>query len=397
MSLRSKILKALLGAAAGAMLATAPGALGPPATPSSVLPPGGGLALIDTSDSVFLLLDHQSGLFQTVKDVSVTELRNNTVMLAKLATLLKIPVITTASEPNGPNGPLMPEIHQFAPHAVYVGRKGEVNAWDNEDFVKAVRATGKKTLRSMRKIIGSLFQSLDGVIQAPGGPEEDQTGFAHGGWVFPYFDDARAEPMGRLLGGSYELLLGRRTYEIFAAYWPHNGDQPIGATFNAVRKHVATSSDRPLTWNNSPRLLGEPAAAVARLKASDGSDLLIQGSSMLYQALLPAGLVDQLAFDHLPGHAWPRQALVFGLPATARSWTLVEQAHSPKGVHFASFARGEEVRTGSFATKPRAKTSLRSVSVKRRVVGEPAALRPALQQLHVKVLFALGRTRPRSR
>jgi hypothetical protein len=117
----------------------------------------------------------------------------------------------------------------------------------------------------MRKIIGSLFQSLDGVIQAPGGPEEDQTGFAHGGWVFPYFDDSLDEPMGRLLGGSYELLLGRRTYEIFAAYWPHNGDQPIGQTFNAVRKHVVTSSDRPLTWNNSQRLVGDPADAVARL------------------------------------------------------------------------------------------------------------------------------------
>ena len=112
----------------------------------SVLPTGGGAALLDTSDSVLLLLDHQAGLFQTVKDISVAELRANTTMLAKLATLLKIPVITTASEPNGPNGPLMPEIHQFAPHAVYVGRKGEVNAWDNEDFVKTVRATGRKTL-----------------------------------------------------------------------------------------------------------------------------------------------------------------------------------------------------------------------------------------------------------
>jgi nicotinamidase-related amidase len=113
---------------------------------SSVLPSGGGQALIDPSDTVILLLDHQAGLFQTVKDISVAELRANTVMLAKLATLLKIPVITTASEPNGPNGPLMPEIHQSAPHAVYVPRKGEVNAWDNEDFVKTVRATGRKTL-----------------------------------------------------------------------------------------------------------------------------------------------------------------------------------------------------------------------------------------------------------
>ena len=113
---------------------------------SSVLPTGGGAALLDPSDTVILLLDHQTGLFQTVKDISVAELRANTIMLAKLATLLKIPVIVTASEPNGPNGPLMPEIQQFAPHAVYVPRKGEVNAWDNEDFVKAVRATGKKTL-----------------------------------------------------------------------------------------------------------------------------------------------------------------------------------------------------------------------------------------------------------
>jgi hypothetical protein len=111
----------------------------PSAGASSVLPTGGGAALLDTSDAVMLLLDHQSGLFQTVKDISVAELRANTTMLAKLATLLKIPVITTASEPNGPNGPLMPEIHQFAPHAVYVPRKGEVNAWDNEDFVKTVR------------------------------------------------------------------------------------------------------------------------------------------------------------------------------------------------------------------------------------------------------------------
>src|SRR5215469_8673094 len=110
-------------------------------TKSSVLPTGGGKGLIDVSDTVFLLLDHQSGLFQTVKDISVAELRANTTMLAKLATLLNIPVITTASEPNGPNGPLMPEIHEAAPHAVYVPRKGEVNAWDNDDFVAAVRTT----------------------------------------------------------------------------------------------------------------------------------------------------------------------------------------------------------------------------------------------------------------
>jgi nicotinamidase-related amidase len=151
--------------------------------PSSVLPSGGGAALLDPADAVLLLLDHQSGLFQTVKDISVAELRANTVALAKLATLLKIPVITTASEPNGPNGPLMPEIHHFAPHAVFVPRKGEVNAWDNEDFVAAVRATGRKTLimAGVWTSVCVMFPALDAkaagykvyaVIDASGDPSE---------------------------------------------------------------------------------------------------------------------------------------------------------------------------------------------------------------------------------
>jgi nicotinamidase-related amidase len=136
------IVSLVLLAPSSSALAQAPQA----GAPSSVLPTGGGAALLDPSDTVFLLLDHQAGLFQTVKDITVAELRSNVVMLAKLATLMKIPVITTASEPKGTNGPLMPEIHEFAPHAVYVARRGEVNAWDNEDFVKTVRATGRKTL-----------------------------------------------------------------------------------------------------------------------------------------------------------------------------------------------------------------------------------------------------------
>jgi nicotinamidase-related amidase len=134
---------AVLSPAPGAFAQTAPGAA---SRPSSVLPTGGGQALLDPSDTVILLLDHQSGLFQTVKDIGLAELRANVTLIARIATLLKIPVVTTASEPNGPNGPLMPEIHQFAPHAVYVPRKGEVNAWDNEDFVRTVRATGRRTL-----------------------------------------------------------------------------------------------------------------------------------------------------------------------------------------------------------------------------------------------------------
>ena len=135
----------LLAAGIGAAASGAQAQAADPARPS-VLPSGGGAALLDPEDTVFLLLDHQTGLFQTVHDIDIARLRSNVEMLARLATLLDIPVITTASEPNGPNGPLMPEIHELAPHALYVPRKGEVNAWDNADFVEAVRATGRKTL-----------------------------------------------------------------------------------------------------------------------------------------------------------------------------------------------------------------------------------------------------------
>lgn len=102
--------------------------------------------VIDSNDAVMLLIDHQSGLFQTVKDMEMTVLRNHATALAKMATLSKLPVITTASVPQGPNGPLIPEIHQNAPHAKYVARRGEINAWDNPEFVAAVEATGRKTL-----------------------------------------------------------------------------------------------------------------------------------------------------------------------------------------------------------------------------------------------------------
>ncbi|PWK72696.1 hydrolase [Aminobacter sp. AP02] len=102
--------------------------------------------VIDPNDAVLLLIDHQSGLFQTVADMPMTTLRNHAAALARMATLSNIPVITTASVPQGPNGPLIPEIHQNAPHAQYVARKGEINAWDNPNFVAAVKATGRKTL-----------------------------------------------------------------------------------------------------------------------------------------------------------------------------------------------------------------------------------------------------------
>lgn len=114
--------------------------------PSNVANFNGAAPVIDPDDAIMLLIDHQSGLFQTVKDMPMTTLRDHAAALAKIATLSKLPVITTASVPQGPNGPLIPEIHQNAPHAQYVARKGEINAWHNEDFVAAVKATGRKTL-----------------------------------------------------------------------------------------------------------------------------------------------------------------------------------------------------------------------------------------------------------
>ena len=154
-----------------------------PTQKTSILPTGGGAALLDPADTVILLLDHQSGLFQTVKDIPVADLRRNVEMVARLATLLDIPVITTASEPSGSNGPLMPEIHELAPHAVYVARKGEVNAWDNPDFVAQVEATGRKTLimAGVWTSVCVMFPALDAraagyevyaLVDASGDPSE---------------------------------------------------------------------------------------------------------------------------------------------------------------------------------------------------------------------------------
>src|SRR4051812_28583982 len=147
----------------------------------------------------------------------------------------------------------------------------------------------------MRKLVAAAFVSLDGVMQAPGGPREDPTGgFTQGGWTVNYWD----EPMGQFMGGiftdPFELLLGRKTYEIFAAHWPFVGkDDPIGKVFNAVTKYVATTSTEPLTWANSVALRGEAAAEIARLKREDGPVLLTQGSSGLLQTLLAHDLIDE--------------------------------------------------------------------------------------------------------
>lgn len=146
-----------------------------------------------------------------------------------------------------------------------------------------------------RKITGAVFLSLDGVMQAPGGPTEDPTGgFEEGGWVFKLWDEGIEETLGSLFSGDYDLLLGRRTYDIFAAYWPYaEGDErPMGEAFNRANKYVLTRGNQTLEWQNSHRLAG--VKDVAALKESDGADLIIQGSSTIYPALLAAGLIDTL-------------------------------------------------------------------------------------------------------
>ncbi len=154
----------------------------------------------------------------------------------------------------------------------------------------------------MRKIVAATFVSLDGVMQAPGGPEEDPTGgFAFGGWTFPFWDEASGEAVGEIFAEPFDLLLGRRTYDIFAAYWPYaDKDDSIAKAFNPARKYVATHRPESLAWENSEALGADIVAALRALKAQDGPRLLIQGSSDLIHQLLAAELIDELRLMIFP-------------------------------------------------------------------------------------------------
>ena len=204
----------------------------------------------------------------------------------------------------------------------------------------------------MRKLTGSVFQSIDGVMQAPGGPEEDPTnGFRFGGWSFDFWDESLEKPFGKVIDADYDLLLGKRTYDIFSAYWPHNQDDPIGARFQRINKYVLTHSDEPLEWENSHKLEAESAAdAVAGLKQTAGRDLLIQGSSTLYPLLLAAGLIDRLVLMTFPVVLGGGKSIFDGLQGSG-AYKLVESAVSDKGVIFGAYEPSGEVPTGSFATK----------------------------------------------
>lgn len=201
----------------------------------------------------------------------------------------------------------------------------------------------------MRKLTGAVFQSLDGVMQAPGGPEEDPTGdFRFGGWSFPFWDESLEVPFGKIIDADYDLLLGKRTYDIFAGYWPEHQDMAVGERFQRINKYVLTHSDEPLGWDGSHKLSGDTAKAVAELKRSEGRDLLIQGSSTLYGPLLEAGLIDRLVVMIFPVVLGGGKGIFDGSRAAA-GLKLVEHAISDKGVAFLSYEPAGEVPTGSFA------------------------------------------------
>jgi dihydrofolate reductase len=204
----------------------------------------------------------------------------------------------------------------------------------------------------MRRLTGAVMISVDGVMQAPGGPEEDPSArFDLGGWVFPYWDEsAKAQFDKFLFEPDYDLLLGRRTYDIFAAYWPNNRDNAIGERFQRINKHVLTHSNEPLAWENSHKLSGDTAAAIEELKQSEGRDLLIQGSSTLYPPLISARLIDRLLLIRYPivlGHG----KRIFDGTEDPGALRLVDNFVSDKGVVFTTYEPAGEVETGTFATK----------------------------------------------
>jgi dihydrofolate reductase len=200
----------------------------------------------------------------------------------------------------------------------------------------------------MRKLTGAVVQSLDGVMQAPGGPDEDtSSGFRFGGWSFPFWDESLEKPFGKVIEADYDLLLGKRTYDIFAGYWPHHQDMEVGATFQRINKYVLTHSDEPLEWDHSHKLSGDTAEAVAELKRSDGRDLLIQGSSTLYVPLLAAGLIDRLVLMVFPV-VLGKGKRIFDGSQVPGALTLVEHSISDKGVVFLAYEPAGEVPTGSF-------------------------------------------------
>ncbi len=211
----------------------------------------------------------------------------------------------------------------------------------------------------MRKIVASAFISLDGVMQAPGGPEEDPTGgFRHGGWSTTLWDSGTEAAMGDLFASPFDLLLGRRTYDIFAAHWPFVAMDPsagsfeklnadIAAMFNSVAKYVATHEPDTLTWANSKALGEDVVGRVEALKRGDGPMLLIQGSSVLVQQLLANDLIDEVRLLIYP-LVLGKGKRFFGEGTIPAAFKLAGTTTSPNGILITRYERAGEVTTGSF-------------------------------------------------
>lgn len=201
----------------------------------------------------------------------------------------------------------------------------------------------------MRKIVMLTFVSLDGVMQAPGGPEEDTSGgFKHGGWTVHYWNEFSGDIMTEQMSVPFDLLLGRKTYDIFAAYWPKQDPASLGAPFNKATKYVVSGSSPKLDWKKSVLIDGDVVARLKELKQQDGPMLQVHGSGNLIQTLLKNDLVDELWLKIFPITLGKGKRL-FAEGTMPAAFELIDSKTSPSGVIFANYKRSGELKTGSFA------------------------------------------------
>ncbi len=201
----------------------------------------------------------------------------------------------------------------------------------------------------MRKIIVSEHLTLDGVMQAPGGPEEDPTGgFAYGGWSFNYWDDIMGQVMGEFMARPFELLLGRKTYEIFAAHWPYIKNDPVADKLNSVKKYVVSGTTYEVNWNNSTLVKGNVVQAIRNLKEQKGPDIQVFGSGNLIQTLLKHDIIDEFRLWIFPVTIGSGKRL-FGEGTQPGGFKLISSITSTTGVIIATYEPAGELKTGSFA------------------------------------------------
>jgi dihydrofolate reductase len=201
----------------------------------------------------------------------------------------------------------------------------------------------------MRTLLVTTFLSLDGVMQAPGGPgEDDSGGFTQGGWSVNYWDDRMGQIMGEAMSTPFDLLLGRRTYEIFAAHWPHT-DDPGAKQLNDATKYVASNGHPELTWSNSLLIQGDAAQGIAALKKDDGPELQVHGSGNLIQTLLGNDLVDRFRLWVFPVVIGSGKRL-FAEGTIPSALTMVDSEVSTTGVVIGTYEPAGAIMTGTFGS-----------------------------------------------